>query len=109
MYQKLRQDMIAQQICIFKENVSDKSCRIFPWLSDGDLQFDFKLDLQGHLKVEFLKLKTPFFMAEMDVVFITHNVYTTSRRTVLLLGRVPKPDYLESFTHSVRRADARLI
>ena len=34
-----------------RRKCSDKTCGIFPWLSDYDHEFDLELDLQGYLKV----------------------------------------------------------
>ena len=41
---------------IFKENVECESCRIFPWLSDGGIDYD----LEGQMSSIF-QMETPLF------------------------------------------------
>ena len=52
--QKSRYPWITRQGCISEKNVTWKSFRISPWLSDGDLDHDLDLDLDGHIVVKWI-------------------------------------------------------
>ena len=50
---KFRNDEVFQRIAFFWENVKYRSFRIFPWLSNGDTEFDLDYNFEGHFKVKF--------------------------------------------------------
>jgi len=50
---KFRNGQITQRDCIFWKNVIYESFMIFPYLSNGDINFDLDYYFEGHFKVKF--------------------------------------------------------